>query len=292
MIEIVERSFLASGLRLNYAVAGSGSPVLLLHGGSSRWQQFEHLVRGLADRWQVYAPDLRGHGLSGRVPGRYRLADYADDIVLFLEHIGASAVFGHSLGGQVAATAAARRPELFDALAIGDVPLSLETLRPGLMSNRPMLVTWRDLAASDRSRDAIARALRTQQVEFEGRSGQAGDLMPATSTWFEFMAGCLRDLDPTMLDAVIEFDEMHAGWDVDRLLSSISCPVLLIQADPKYGGGLGDDDVARARALRADVQVARIIKAGHSLYPWRIEAVLREFFSESVARRGARGDAR
>jgi pimeloyl-ACP methyl ester carboxylesterase len=277
--EIVERLLHVGAVSLNCAVAGSGSPVLLLHGGNSRWQHLEHLVRSLADRWQVFAPDLRGHGLSDHKPGGYRLVDYADDVVSLLEQTGASLVFGHSLGGQVALVAAARRPELFRALAIGDTPLSISTLRPVLTPSRPILLAWRDMAASQRSREQIATALRTQHLEFEGRSGQAADLMPENSPWFDFMAGCLRDLDPSMLDAVIEFDQMHAGWEADRLLPKITCPVLLIQADPGHGGLLDDNDVAVARALCPNIEVARIDHAGHSLYPWRIVTVLHAFFS-------------
>ena len=279
MVAIEERSFEAGAVSLNYAEAGTGAPVVLLHGGSSRWQNLAHLVPELAERWHVYAPDLRGHGRSSHAPRQYRLTDYADDLVAFLERrTGPADVFGHSLGGQVAIVAAARRPDLFRALAIGDTPLSVSTLRPGWQQGRPMLSVWRDLAASDRARDEIADALREMRVDFEGRSGRAGDLMAKDSPWFAFMAGCLSDLDSTMLDAVIEFDEMYAGYEADRLLTEISCAVLLIQADPAYGGALSNEDVASARSLLRDVRVARIDEVGHSLYPSKIAAVLRDFF--------------
>ena len=279
MVAIEERSFEAGAVSLNYAEAGTGAPVVLLHGGGSRWQNLASLVPELAERWHVYAPDLRGHGKSSHAPRRYRLTDYADDLVAFLERrTGAAEVFGHSLGGQVAIVAAARRPDLFRTLAIGDTPLSVSTLRPGLQQSRAMLSVWRDLAASDRAGYEIADALREMRVDFEGRSGRAGDLMARDSPWFDFMAGCLRDLDSTMLDAVIEFDEMHAGYEANRLLPEISCPVLLIQADPAYGGALSDEDVAVARSLLRDVRVARIDQVGHSRYPGKIAAVLRDFF--------------
>lgn len=280
MVAIVERSFEAGAVSLNYAEAGTGAPVVLLHGGSSRWQHLADLMRELADRWHAYAPDLRGHGRSSHAPQRYRLTDYADDLVAFLERrTGRAAVFGHSLGGQVAIVAAARRTDLFRALAIGDTPLSISKLGPGLKQRRPMLSVWRDLAASDRTRDEIADALRDMRVDFEGRSGRAQGLMAKDSPWFGFMAGCLRDLDPTMLDAVIESDEMHAGYDADRLLPAISCPVLVIQADPAYGGGLSDEEVAIARSLLRDVRVTRVTGAGHSRYLGRIAAILDAFFS-------------
>ena len=281
MAEIRERRLETGAVSINYAEIGDGSPLVILHGGSARWQHLESLVRELADRWHVYAPDLRGHGRSGHVSKRYRLTDYADDIVAFLERVtGPAAVFGHSLGGQVALVAAARRPDLVNALAIGDAPLSTSRLRKGLQKTRPMLEEWRDLAASSRSTDEIADALRAMWVpEFEGRSGRAAELLPTASPWFDFMAGCLHELDPSMLDAVIEFDEMHRGFE-PGLLAKISCRVLLVQADPKRGGGLSDEDVALARSLRPDLQVGRISEAGHSLYPYRIGPVLREFFAD------------
>jgi len=281
VVAIEERSFEAGTLSLNYADAGAGAPLVLLHGGSQRWQALADLARDLADGWHVHALDLRGHGRSGHVPGRYRLADYADDLVAFLERrTGPAAVFGNSLGGQVAMVAAARRPDLVRALALGDTPLSRSTLRQGSRQNRPMLSAWRDLAASDRPQDEIAHALREMWVpDFEGRSGRAVDLMARDSPWFGFMSGCLRDLDPTMLDAVIAFDEMYAGYDAPRLLPAISCPVLLIQADPLHGGGLSDGDVAIARPLIRDLRLARIAEAGHSGYVGKIAGVLREFFS-------------
>jgi len=255
---------------------------MLLHGGSVRWQHLAHLVDELADQWHVYAPDLRGHGKSSHAPRRYRLSDYADDIVALLERLtGRADVFGHSLGAQVAIVAAARRPELFRALAIGDTPLSASTLRPGLLQARPRLRVWRDLAATDRALDEIADALREMRVDFEGRSGRAEDLMTKDSTWFPFMAECLHDLDSTMLDAVIEFEEMHAGYEARRLLPQITCPILLIQADPAHGGSLSDEDVASARSLLQGLRVARIDGVGHSAYPSKIASVLRDFFSGS-----------
>jgi pimeloyl-ACP methyl ester carboxylesterase len=280
VVAIEERSFGFGVVSLNYAEAGVGAPVVLLHGGSSRWQHLADLVRALADQWRVYAPDLRGHGRSSHTPRRYRLTDYADDLAAFLERCtGPAHVFGHSLGAQIAIVAAARRPELFRALAIGDTPLSVSTLRPLLQRSRPMLSVWRDLAASDLKREEIADALRDMRVDFEGQYGRAGDLMANDSPWFNFMAGCLRDLDPTMLDSVIEFEKMHAGYEADHLLPEVSCRVLLIQADPAHGGALSDDDVAIARSLLRDVRVARIDQVGHSMYPWKIAAVLRDFFS-------------
>jgi len=115
---VAEHTFHTGTVDLNYAEGeASGPPIVLLHGGSLRWQSVMPLIPDLAARWHVYAPDLRGHGRSGRVPGRYRLQDYASDVALFLEQVvtAPAILFGHSLGGHVAILVAALHPELVRA---------------------------------------------------------------------------------------------------------------------------------------------------------------------------------
>ena len=77
-IEIQEQTFDTGIVTINYAEGPpSGPPLILLHGGSARWQNSESAIQELAPRWHVYAPDFRGHGRSGRVPGSYRLQSFS-----------------------------------------------------------------------------------------------------------------------------------------------------------------------------------------------------------------------
>ncbi len=41
----------------------SGTPLVMLHGGSARWQSYQALLEAMALRWHVYAPDLRGRSV-------------------------------------------------------------------------------------------------------------------------------------------------------------------------------------------------------------------------------------
>src|SRR6266567_3422376 len=104
---------------LNYAEgASSGPPLVLLHGGSARWQSVLPLLPELSQHWHIYAPDLRGHGKSGSVPGGYRLLDYTADIEAFLKQVvkEPAVLFGHSLGGHIAIMVAAWYPHRIRAL--------------------------------------------------------------------------------------------------------------------------------------------------------------------------------
>ena len=82
-----------------------GLPVVLVHGhpfDRSMWQpQVDVLVRA---GFRVIAPDLRGYGASGVVPGRTLLSDFADDVAELLDHLEVerAVVCGLSMGGQIA----------------------------------------------------------------------------------------------------------------------------------------------------------------------------------------------
>ena len=58
-----------NGIALHYQEAGTGEPLLLLHGLGSRSDDWEMQLPAFAGRYRVIAPDLRGHGRSAKPPG-------------------------------------------------------------------------------------------------------------------------------------------------------------------------------------------------------------------------------
>lgn len=266
---------------LNYAEGpSSGPPLVVLHGGSGSWRYWHDLLVALASRWHVYAPDLRGHGTSGHVPGAYLLTDYVADIAAFLTGVvGApTVVFGHSLGGEIAVMLAARHPALVRALIVGDAPLSREYHLAGEdPAHRQMNVLWHALAASDSSVAEIAATLRAMPIRAaDGTLQEAAAIFGADSPWFLFQAENLHRLDPDMLAAVLDSSlRMLDGYDPEVLLPRITCPVLLLQAE--RAAALSEADVARARALLADVTHVRLPGADHSLGTERVLAAAADF---------------
>ena len=92
------------GRRVIYRVAGSGPPVVLIHGmlnSSSHWRS---VALNLAGDYTVVAPDLIGHGDSAAPRGDYSLGAHAASIRDLLSAIGIdrATIVGHSLGGGVA----------------------------------------------------------------------------------------------------------------------------------------------------------------------------------------------
>ena len=119
--------------RLNplfYEVAGSGPPLILLHGlsGSGRW--WSRNVPAFADSFRTYTVDLPGFGASRGVRWS-RLDDIADHLADWLadNRLPKAHVAGHSLGGAVAARLAARHPERIDRLVLVDAAIRLRGTR-------------------------------------------------------------------------------------------------------------------------------------------------------------------
>ena len=92
------------GHRVIYRIAGSGPPVVLIHGMVNSSRHWEEVALRLADSYTVVAPDLIGHGDSATPRGDYSLGAHAAVIRDLLASIGIdrASIVGHSLGGGVA----------------------------------------------------------------------------------------------------------------------------------------------------------------------------------------------
>lgn len=115
---------LPDGRRIAWREAGSGSPLVLVHGWSGSSAVFAEALDALSGTFRVLAPDLRGHGDSDGGAG-YRLADFASDLVLWAEALDLreAALLGWSLGGQAAMAAfPSLRPRLRRLILVGTTP--------------------------------------------------------------------------------------------------------------------------------------------------------------------------
>ncbi|MDQ3586952.1 MAG: alpha/beta fold hydrolase [Actinomycetota bacterium] len=92
------------GQPLTYYRAGEGPPIVLVHGMTSSARTWREVMPGLAEKHTVIAPDLPGHGRSGKGRGDYSLGNYASGVrdLLSVLDIGRVTVVGHSFGGGVA----------------------------------------------------------------------------------------------------------------------------------------------------------------------------------------------
>ena len=119
---------------LFYAEAGSGFPLLLLHGNGEDHTYFSAQLRFFSQYYHVFAPDTRGHGASPRGIGPFTLERFADDLLEFLHAQALTRVhlLGFSDGANIAMLFALRHPELVEKLILNGGNLSPSGIRPSV----------------------------------------------------------------------------------------------------------------------------------------------------------------
>src|SRR6202453_2433255 len=101
-------------MKVHYQRAGSGRPLLLLHGLVGSAKNWRRNIDFLSQDSDVYAIDLFNMGESERVPGLDAgLEATADRLATYMDAIGLDEadIAAHSHGGSVAMMLAARHPE-------------------------------------------------------------------------------------------------------------------------------------------------------------------------------------
>ncbi len=111
-----------NGVKLHYLVAGSGDPVILMHGYAETSHMWLPLIRELQKTHLVIAPDLRGFGDSGIPETGYTKAVMAQDLHALAAslNLGKVRIVGHDIGLMVAYAYAAQYPDEVDRIALMD----------------------------------------------------------------------------------------------------------------------------------------------------------------------------
>ncbi len=119
-----------AGLKLHYqdfGIAGK-TPMLCVHGGAASGHWFDFVAGDFTAEHHVLAIDQRGHGDSEWAPTPdYTYERYAADLDEFVAKLGLEdfVLIGHSMGGAVALTYAARHPGRVARLVVVDTTLHM-----------------------------------------------------------------------------------------------------------------------------------------------------------------------
>jgi pimeloyl-ACP methyl ester carboxylesterase len=130
----------AGPLRVHYAEAGEGPPLLLLHGWPQHFWCWRRVIPLLAGDHRLICPDLRGFGWSD-APGRgYDNETFAADAVALLDalELGQVGVIGHDWGGFTSFLLALHHPDRVRALLAISTPIPWLRPSPTLLAS-----TWR-----------------------------------------------------------------------------------------------------------------------------------------------------
>ncbi|HIF71849.1 MAG TPA: alpha/beta hydrolase [Dehalococcoidia bacterium] len=276
MSDYVEKKFAASAIEVNYAEGpDNGPPLVLIHGLSGYWADWEPVIDQFSANWHVNALDLRGHGGSGRVPGGYAFDKYSVEVIEFLQGVVGQPAFivGHSLGGVTAGVLGAAAPELVRAVALEDPPIYTNE--------------WFDESPFAPSFQA-AMDIRNKSLGMTDTAIEIRKIDDVSSDEQIVMrAIAITKTDPEVWKVVLEGREAES-LNPDDVLSAITAPVLLMQGNPDMGGALRDVEASRAVELMKQGRYVKWDDVGHHMHsaePERFVQLVNAFFRQ-VQRKG------
>lgn len=244
------------GLRLHVEEAGSGPPLVLLHGFAGAAAGWAPIVERLAPEFHTIAIDIVGHGASDAPDAvdRYVMRQCVDDLVAVLRELGHERAYwlGYSMGGRTALQVAVHRPDAVSALV-------LEAATPGLTGEkRAAQITSAEKMADFIERDGVpafvdyweaAPLFATQRALPDAvQDGIRAELLANSTVG---LANSLRGMG------------IGAQEPLHEQLSAVTMPVLLV------AGALDANFAQIAREMAsemADASVELIAEAGHGAH--------------------------
>lgn len=246
------------GAKVHYMTAGTGTPLILLHGYAETSLMWKPIIPVLAKRFKVIAPDLPGIGESDVPPNGLDMKNAAIRIHDLIKSLGVqkAEVVGHDIGLMVAYAYAAQFPLEVTKLVLMDAFL-------------PGVAGW----------DAIYNDPNIWHFRFNGPYPEAL-VKGRERTYFEYFWNELaadktrsipEEARKTYTEAYSRPGRMHAGWgyfvsfqqaakDFAQLSRvRLTMPVLTIGGDKSLGQALGE----QAKLVADNVTVVVLKDAGH-----------------------------
>jgi haloacetate dehalogenase len=265
---------------------GEGPPLLLLHGHPQTHVMWHAVAPGLAERFTVVAPDLRGYGESSKPSSTedhepYSKRAMARDQVELMRAVGFErfSLCGHDRGARCAYRLALDSPEVVERLAVLDVVPTGDVFRLADANFGLAYWHWFFLAQPDGLPEAMIRA--DPDAFYFSQRYQARSLF-APEALDDYLR-CVRR--PDTIHAMCE--DYRAGATIDRVHDEadrgrrrIECPLLVLWGGRGKLPALYDDVLGIWRGWADDVR-GRALDCGHFLAeeaPEDTLAELLEFF--------------
>lgn len=278
------RRIAANGTEINLVMAGSGPPLLLLHGYPQTHVIWHRIAPALARDYTVVAADLRGYGDSGKPDGGPDHAGYAKrtmalDQIEVMAALGFDrfAVVGHDRGARVGHRLALDHPGRVSRLALLDIVPTLDFYRRINQRTATAYYHWFFLIQPAPLPERLIGADPKAFLDWQfSRFGNAG-FDPAARAEYDRCFSDPRTIHATCEDyrAAASIDLAHDEADRDR---RIACPLLLLWGNRGVVGRNFDVlDVWRERATSLE---GRGLDCGHYLpeeAPAETEAEIRRF---------------
>jgi len=240
-----------AGVRLHYPrTGGTKPPLVLAHGVTDDGSCWTPVAENLAPDYDVIMVDARGHGFSDAPETGYDLATLAADLHGVITALGLQQplILGHSMGAITALALAGLYPAVPQAILLEDPPpwWFPAQAAPDLSGMRAWF-----LGLKHQTRDELIHAQRTATPHWS-----EAELDPWADSKLRVKAQAVHFFEPGVSDSV--------SWP--ECLPRITCPVLLITADPSLGAIVTPEAAQSLQTFIPHLHIASIAGAGHCIH--------------------------
>lgn len=263
MKEIEHHRITANGLNHHYVTAGSGRPLVLLHGFPQTWLQWRPLIELLSEQYRVIAPDLRGLSGSPGPASGYDKHSLADDVHAILEAEGVEGpitLCGHDMGAYVAFAYALDYRDGVESLVMVDAPPPGTTYMDQLMTNPR---TWH--IAFHSNADVAYMLINGREREYIDYFIKSRIYDQSAVTAEEIDAYAAAYSAPGALRAALEMyralvDDRELNQTALRDGGKLTMPVVVVGSGVTAAGAALE---AMVKEIATDGRVEIVEKAGH-----------------------------
>lgn len=255
---------ISSDLRLAYGKAGSGMPIVFIHGTAGDRGHWYKVIAELADMHMpvcAITPELYGYGKSPAWPMDRDVT--VDDHVRAVRDVlatlldGPAVIVGHSMGGAIALQLALDYPEMVSHLILAE-PAAFHMLRTGDLADEALLEdlarVGRQLASGGKQDDPVVSHLAT---------GQFVDYWNGAGTWVSLPVAVKTEMTLRLPSIGSDFTALYGANVAAERYAELGMPVLVIR------GGRSPQPTRRiAEILVSAIPQASLVEiadAGHML---------------------------
>jgi 2-hydroxy-6-oxonona-2,4-dienedioate hydrolase len=252
-VEFRQSYYSARGVRTRALEAGSGPPLVFLHGTGGHAEAYVKNIAAHARHFHVYAIDMVGHGYSDKPELAYDMQCYVDHLRGFVDAIGAGRIHvsGESLGATVAAWFSIQHADRIEKIVMNSGML-LPPDAEGARALRDLLELSRNATLAP-DREAVRARLRWLMRD------PASVTEELVETRFRIdsqpgRAAVMRAIAEQSIGTLLD-PERRSRWYSAELLRRIRCPVLVLWTRHNPGQGVALAEAGARLIANAEIVI-------------------------------------
>ncbi len=238
----------ANGLEMCYEEAGTGTPLILLHGGTGKGSDWRPYLPVLEKHFRVIMPDSRAHGRTNNPDGKLSYRVMADDFAAFSQALGLvkPLILGYSDGGQTLLEFGMHNPDLAGALVIGGATYQFSQSYYAMVNAFSFIHNdGVDIEAMERDEPEWVESLKVDHVSPDDSNKWKTLLEQITPLWLTPLDYTLADLRKITTPTLILAGDRDGGVPVEQAVEMYrTIPnadlAILPHADHGSAGWVGD----------------------------------------------------